>query len=229
MSVGQDALAVLFSDLARALQQQDDPDATLAEIVQAAVQLIPGSDEGSISVVLDRKHVTSHAPSGELAELVDALQNTVGQGPCLDAAYEHKTVRVSDMAGEPRWPEFARLASEAGVASMLSFQLYVEGDDLGALNLYATTAGAFDDDSEHIGLLFASHAAIAYAAVRKQSGLVDAIANRQQIGQAQGILMERHKLTADQAFGLLVQASQHHNVKLRELAAQLVRSGELPG
>jgi hypothetical protein len=111
---------------------------------------------------------------------------------------------------------------------MLSFQLYVEGDNLGALNLYSRTPVAFDDESEHVGLLFASHAAIAYDAVRQQTGLARSVATRQLIGQAQGILMERHKITADQAFGLLVRASQHRNTKLRDVADALVHSGELP-
>ena len=224
----QDELAVQFSELARALQQSDDPHRTLEGIVQAAVQLIPGADEASISAVLGRQRVTSEAPSGELARAVDALQDELGQGPCLDAAYEHETVRVADMATDTRWPTFTKRALQAGAAGMLSFQLYVEGDNLGALNLYARTAGAFDDESEHVGLLFASHAAIAYAAVRQQAGLARSVATRQLIGQAQGILMERHKITADQAFALLVQASQHRNTKLRDIADALVNTGALP-
>ena len=227
-SVGHDELAVQFSELARALQQPDDPDRTFAAIVQAAVQLIPGVDEASISVVVGRTRVTSEAPSGELARAVDALQDELGQGPCLDAAYEQQTVRVADMASETRWPRFAERASQAGAAGMLSFQLYVEGDNLGALNLYSRQAGTFDDESEHVGLLFAAHAAIAYDAVRQQTGLARSVATRPLIAQAQRILVERHKATDDQAFGLLVRASQHRNTKLRDIADALVRSGDLP-
>lgn len=97
-SVGQDALAVQFSDLARSLQQQADPEATLQDVVRAAVELIPGLDAGSISVVLGRRKVVSEAASGDLPRVVDALQEETGQGPCLDEAYEQETVRVSDMA-----------------------------------------------------------------------------------------------------------------------------------
>lgn len=111
---------------------------------------------------------------------------------------------------------------------MLAFQLYVEGDNLGALNLYAGTAGAFDDESEHVGLLFAAHAAIAYAGVRTQFQLQRAIATRELIGQACGILMERYKLSADRAFAVLVRTSQTGNVKLRDVADQLIHTGELP-
>ena len=226
---GDNELAMQFSDLARSLQQSDDPDRTLDEVVRAAVQLIPGTDEASISAVLNRRRVRSQAPTGELARAVDALQDQLGQGPCLDAVYEQETVRVPDMATETRWPQFTQRALQAGAAGMLSIQLYVEGDNLGALNLYARTPGTFDDESEHIGLLFGSHAAIAYAAVQQQAGLTRAIATRQLIGQAQGILMERHKITADRAFALLVQVSQHRNSKLRDIADALVNTGALPG
>lgn len=228
-ATGLDDLAVQFGELARTLQRPDDPHSTLEEIVRAAVTFIPGADEGSISVVLGRKQVTSEAPSGSLAQTVDALQDQTGQGPCLDAVYQQETVRVADMASETRWPDFTRRALSAGAAAMLSFQLYVEGDNLGALNLYSRRAGGFDDESEHVGLLFASHAAIAYAAARERAGLVRSVATRQLIGQAQGILMERHKVTADQAFALLVRASQHGNVKLRDIAERLTQTGVLPG
>ena len=82
-----DELAVQFADLARDLEQSDDPKRTLGQIVQAAVQMVPGTDEGSISAVLGRRRVASEAPSGELAAAGEALQDQVGQGPCLDAVY----------------------------------------------------------------------------------------------------------------------------------------------
>ncbi len=228
-SDGRDGLAVLFSDFARDVQEQTDPHATLTAIVRAAVELIPGCDEGSISVVRCRRTVTSEAASGELPRVVDALQETVQQGPCLDAVYEQETVRVPDMASETRWPKFATRAHEAGAGGMLSIQLYVEGDNLGALNLFSLRPGAFDDESEHVGLLFASHAAIAYAAAQQKAKMVRTVATRQLIGRAEGILMERHKITGDQAFALLVRASQHRQLKLRDVADRLIHSGELDG
>jgi transcriptional regulator with GAF, ATPase, and Fis domain len=220
-------LAAQLSAFARDVQQQNDLNTTLVGIVQAAVSLIPGCDEGSISVVHARRQIRSQAASGELPRLVDALQEQTGQGPCLDAIYTQQTVQVPDMASEPRWPEFAARAAQAGAGSMLSFQLYVQGDTLGSLNLYGRRAGAFGEESEHTGVLFAAHAAVAFDAARTKSGLTRSVATRQAIGQAQGILMERHRLTADQAFALLIRTSQHANVKLRDLAEQVVVSGDL--
>ncbi|XGX77362.1 hypothetical protein LQK93_00131 [Terrabacter sp. BE26] len=220
-------LARELSNFARMVQADDDPDAVLEHIVAAAVELIPGAEEGSISVVTGRRTVTSQHPSGSLPALVDAAQTETGQGPCLDAAYEHETVRVHDMAGERRWPRFAPRALELGAVSMLSFQLYVEGDNLGALNLYGRTPGGFTPESEEIGLLFASHAAVAFADAGQVHNLRIAVATRDVIGQAKGILMERFQLTAEQAFRVLVKVSQDNNRKLYEVAEELTHTGRL--
>jgi hypothetical protein len=222
-------LAEGLGALARELEAEDDPDALLAAIVAAAVDMVPGAEEGSISVVAARRHVTSHAPTGDMPVQVDAIQEEVGQGPCLDAAYEQQTVRISNLAAEDRWPDFVARASNTGAASMLSLQLYVEGDNLGALNLYARTANAFTDESEQVGLLFAAHAAIAYAGVRKEVQFVNALVSRDLIGQAKGILMERYKITGERAFLVLTRASQTSNRKLHAVAAELVEQGTISG
>lgn len=231
---GQDELAAAFAGFARTVQHQDDPETTLVEIVRAAVELVPGCTDGSISVVLGRRSVSSQAASSDLPVVVDGLQESLGQGPCLDAAYIHETVRVPDMASERRWPLFAARAAAAGAAGMLACQLYVQGDDLGALNLFSRTAGTLDEESEHVALLFAAHAAVAYAAAQQNDASVRTVATRQLIGRAEGILMERHRVSAAQAFSMLVRASQDRHVKLRDIAERLVLSGQfqdgqLPG
>ncbi|GAA3642612.1 GAF and ANTAR domain-containing protein [Microlunatus ginsengisoli] len=219
-----DVLAEGLSALARDLEEHDDPDAILAAIVPAAVAMVPGADEGSISIVLDRRRASSQAATGDLPTLIDAIQNETQQGPCLDSAYEQQTVRVDNLATEQRWPLFSRRASEAGAASMLSLQLYVEGDNLGALNLFSRSPEAFTDESEQIGLLFAAHAAIAYVGAKKQAQLIHALTSRDLIGQAKGILMERYKISGERAFLLLVRLSQDNNRKLVDLADELARS-----
>jgi hypothetical protein len=111
---------------------------------------------------------------------------------------------------------------------MLSLRLYVRGDTLGALNLYASEPDAFTSDSEHIGALFAAHAAVAMSDAQRVQQLQIAADVRDLIGQAKGILMERYKLTAVQAFELLVRASQTTNTRLADIARHLADTGELP-
>jgi GAF domain-containing protein len=228
-SAGHDGLAGRLSDLARALEQQDDVELTLDAIVHAAVGTVPGAEHASISVVRRRREVVTRASTSELPWQVDHAQYETAQGPCLDALFEQLTVRVSDMPGERRWPDFTVRAAELGVGSMLALQLYVDGDDLGALNLVSTEQGAFGDESEHVGLLFASHAAIAMAGAEQEQQLRSALYTRDLIGQAKGILMERFKVTGDRAFRLLVHVSQTSNRRLPDVAEDLVQSGELPG
>lgn len=216
-----DVLAESLSALARDLERTDDADAMLTAVVAAAVAMIPGAEDGSISTVAARRRITSSAHTGDLPVQVDAIQEDVRQGPCLDAINQQQTVRVADLATETRWPLFAQRASHTGARSMLSLQLFVDGDNLGALNLFARTPDAFTDESERIGLLVATHAAIAYAGVRKATQLGQAVMSRDLIGQAKGILIERHQINGEQAFQMLTRTSQNSNRKLNDIAAEL--------
>ncbi len=220
-------MARRLSELARDLQAEDTLQDTLDGIVRAAVTDVPGAQYAGISLVKARRKVRTPAWTDELVRACDQAQYETRQGPCLDAVYEERTVRLSDMRTEERWPEFTKRAAELGIATMLCFQLFVEGDNLGALNLYSQTDGAFDDESEHVGLLFASHASVAMAGAQRHEQLDRALATRDLIGRATGILMERHKLTSEQAFTLLIRASQITNTKLRDIADRLVTTGEL--
>ncbi|MEU4745579.1 GAF and ANTAR domain-containing protein [Actinosynnema sp. NPDC023658] len=227
-TIGDDDLAAQLNEVARTLHQQDSAQDTLDVIVRAAVGTIPGAGHAGITTIVGKREVRTIALTDDLPREVDQIQYDTGQGPCLTALYQQKIVSVPDLAEEGRWPLFAKRAVAMDVASMLSFRLYVEGDDLGALNLYAPEVKAFDDESVHVGLLFAGHAAVALATAQEREHLAEAVETRDLIGQAKGILMERHKLTADEAFTLLVRASQRSNTRLRALAEQLTRTGELP-
>ncbi|WP_459546850.1 GAF and ANTAR domain-containing protein [Nocardia sp. X0981] len=221
-------LAVRLGDLARYLEAQDDVKSTLAGIVETAVHTVPGAAYAGISVFAGRKTMRTPVASADIVYRVDRAQIDTGEGPCLDVLYETHTVSLPDTSDEPRWPRFAARAAELGIGSMLSFRLYVTAQDLGALNVYSPLPRAFTPESERVGPLFAAHAAVAMASAQQVTQLEQAIDTRDLIGQAKGILMERHKLTADQAFALLVRASQHTNTKLAVIAGYLSDTGELP-
>jgi GAF domain-containing protein len=222
-----DDLSQRLADMARDMQRQADSPAVMDIIVAAAVGTVPGAEEASISLAERGRRVVSSAATGDVPRRFDEVQTETRQGPCVDAMYEHATIRVDHLAHDDRWPELARRAGEIGVASMLCFQLFVEGDDLGALTLLARRPGAFTDESERIGLLLASHAAVAVAQAQKLTHLSTALANRDIIGQAKGVLMERYKITSDQAFALLAKVSQDTNSKLHEVAETLTHTGVL--
>jgi GAF domain-containing protein len=219
-----------MGQVARSLQEEHgDVEATLAAITRAAVGNVPGTDECAVTLVTGRRRVESRAATAELPREIDAIQERLGEGPCLSAVYEQTTVRLDDLEHEQRWPRFAAAVAGLGMRSMLSFQLFVAGGNLGALNLYAREAHAFDEGSESIGLVFASHAAIALAGAQQEARMRTAMGTRELIGQAQGILVERFKVTPDAAFQILVRASSHTNRKVADIAADLVSTGVLAG
>jgi len=222
-------LGEIMGQVARSLQEEHgDVEGTLRAITHAAVGSVPGTDEAGITLVLDRRKVESRAPTGDLPREIDRAQERLGEGPCLDAVFEQPTVRIRDIGDEDRWPRFTAEAADLGVRSMLSFRLFVTGGKLGALNLYSVHSRAFDEESESIGLVFASHAAIALAGAQHEDQLRAALASRDLIGQAKGILMNQFKLTADQAFQVLVRASTRTNRKLSDIAEELCATGALP-
>lgn len=223
-------LADLMSRTAPRLQEEHgDVESTLEAITATAITVVPQAEDCSISYVTGRSKVEPRASTGDLPGAVDALQERLQQGPCPDAVWGQQNVRVDDVAADDRWPEFARQASALGVGSMTCFQLFVQGDQLAGLNLYAGRPGAFDDESQDIGQMFAAHAAVAVAGAEHEENLRTAVSSRDVIGQAKGILMERHKITADQAFGVLARVSQELNRKLSDIAREVSGTGALPG
>ena len=223
-------LGEVMGQLARALQEEHgDVAKTLEAITAAAVRSVPGTDECGITLVTGRRKVESRAPTGELPRTVDGIQERLAEGPCLSAVYEQQTVLVEDIRSEERWPRFAAEVADLGVGSMLSFQLFVTGGNLGALNLYSRQSHAFDADAESIGLLFATHASVALAGAQQEERMRTAMTSREVIGQAQGILMERFRFTGAQAFQVLARASSHTNRKVADIAEELTTTGDLPG
>ncbi|QGK68302.1 ANTAR domain-containing protein [Allosaccharopolyspora coralli] len=223
----------LLATLARQLAAEDDVDAVLRRTVQTSLTQIEGAERAGITMTT-RGSVSTPVASDELVCVLDKHQYSTGEGPCLSAAFEHEPViRVDDLSTDRRWVEFSTAVAHLGVRSMLSFQLYTtdagaHATTLGALNIYAEAPYAFTDDAVHIGTLLAAHAAVAATAAAEQANLRIALQSRDVIGQAKGVLMERFKLTPEQAFDLLIAASQHTNQKLREVAEHLTTTGQLP-
>ncbi|WP_445183492.1 GAF and ANTAR domain-containing protein [Pseudonocardia sp. Cha107L01] len=215
-------LAQRMSELAGRLQDEDSRDGTLRAIVHSALDLVPGTQWAGISLI-QGKRVTAEASSHDLVSELDQLQSDFDEGPCLSAIRQHHTVRIADLAqpGQP-WPRFAAAAAESGVRSMMSLRLFVRRETLGALNLYAAQPDAFTPDSEILADLLAQHASVALAGATREHHLNAALVNRDVLGQAKGILMQRDRLTTLQAFQLLVRTSQETNIKVADVARWLI-------
>ncbi len=221
-----------FSEVAMALFAADTVEATLQRIVELAERAVDGCEAAGIFLEDDGVITTAAASSPFVVE-VDQLQIDTGEGPCLDASRLQSAFFVEDLIDDQRWPTFGPSAVGVGVRSVLAYSLSTARP--GALNLYAHLPAAFGATDRAQGQLFATLARLAVdSAAERAEGhsragnLVDALRTRELIGQAQGILMERERITADQAFGVLRRASQHMNIKLREVAEMLVETGESP-
>jgi len=214
-----------MAQLARGFFRPADLGETLRGVTAAAVELVEAADCASILVVEGRREFRSIGATSELPPQLDAVQERLGEGPCLDAARKNLVVRSDDLRAESRWPGFAAEATKAGVLSTLSFQLYLAEDTMGALNLFSCEAGAFDPQAEAITEVLAAHAAMALSAARTHSQFTSALASRDTIGQAKGMIMERFGVDALAAFDLLRRLSQDSNVPLADLAERIVEAG----
>ncbi len=225
--------AIGLPEVARALLADGSVGTTLARIVATAVETIDGCDSAGFFVVKGGD-VTAPAAAGALAAQLDVLQRELNEGPCLDALAQAGPVYAQDLAEPSPWPAFARAAVDAGVRSSLSVHV-AAGDTPGALNCYAAYPRAFGATDRAKAVMLAVLAGLALSAAEARqaedariANLEAALISRNLIGQAQGILMERERITADQAFDILRRASQHLNIKLRDVAQRLVDTGEGP-
>ncbi|WP_052809430.1 GAF and ANTAR domain-containing protein [Streptomonospora alba] len=218
-------LATALTDLAGALQARRDVSAVCEEVVLAGARFVPDAEDAVLSLA-ERKGMRTAAATGESAQRMGALQYWCRQGPSIQAIDDGTPVRVDSLRHESRWPEFTRRVIQREGGSVLTLPLTVEGRAVGALMLWARKDEAFDAVDERIGTLMAAHAAVAVAGARERGHLRAALDSRDVIGQATGILMERRRISAHEAFGLLSGASQHMNRKLREVAERLVWSGD---
>jgi GAF domain-containing protein len=227
---------------ARALEQlgslalrEHSMESLLQRVVDLTKLVLAGDLEASISLLTTDKPTTA-VFTGQLALDCDESQYGRGYGPCLHAASSGELTEITDTRSETRWPDYMRQAAERGALSSLSVPLPISEGMAGALNIYAREAHAFDEDSRSAAQKFVPYAAVAVSnmqAYQDARSMADnlqiALESRAVIDQAKGILMERHKLTADRAFQVLARISMQNNLKLRAVAEELVMTGQLPG
>jgi transcriptional regulator with GAF, ATPase, and Fis domain len=213
----QTAMLELTTDFAT----NTEVDRTLARVTALAVDLIDGADYADV-MLIEGATFRSVAPSASVVSDLDRVQRQFNEGPCLDAATSTSTIRSDDLATEPRWPRFAAVALDAGINSALSFQLFTHRHGGGALNLLSKQRNSFSVDGETIGAMLATHAAIALMEADRRKQFESALASRDLIGQAKGMIMKEFSVDAVAAFELMVKLSQDTNTVLRTVAQQVI-------
>jgi GAF domain-containing protein len=225
-----DTGSISESALAEAARRvADNPDVQKA--LQAVVDLAISSCNchgASVTLVRADGGAETSATSSALIEEADDLQYAFDEGPCLRAAEQGGAYLIANTATDSRWPRWGPAVAAMGLRSVLSIHLFTDHRVLGALNLYYETHDDFSDDEIEVAKVVAAHASVALAKVRSERDLWRAIDSRHLIGQAQGILMERFKISPEKSFSVLRRYSQEHNIKLRDVAGGLIRTGQLP-
>lgn len=221
-----------FEELAAALRQEGGGPPDPERITKLAAKAVPHSAHCGVTLLRGRSRPTAVAATDELPPRVDEMQYETGEGPCLSASEDNDTYWVDDLTIDQQWPIFARrCVAETEVRSMFSIQLHLQGDDRAAINFYGQKAGAFDELDMGTGAIFGPFVAMALQSqLREQesSHLRTALQGSREIGIAVGILMARKLLTSEEAFEQLRQSSQNLNRKLRDIAAEVEWTGELP-
>jgi ANTAR domain/GAF domain len=227
-------LAELFSDIARELGTALDANAALDALVVVAARRVDGAEYAGITVGRDGERFQTVAATDDVVRRVDQIQYELGSGPCVDAVVDDTTCKAPDLRDDPRWPEFGpRCVEETGIVSMLSTRFCVESVAglIAGLNMYSHRPAAFDEESEAVAHLLATHGSVVVGradAQAKSRNLLRALETSREIGMAMGIIMATHKVPRDQAFDLLRIASQHRHRKLAEIAAEVAETGTLP-
>jgi len=227
-------LTTAVRTLSRLLLAEETLETTLDRVAGLACRTLSPCDLASVTLVTDGRPTTPAHTAPEADEL-DRAQYRSRRGPCLEAYQVRRAVRRTIGEGSPAWPEFADEAEKTGIRSVLAVPLLVDSDrPLGALNLYSKTAPSYSDADEETAVLFSEQAAVACANAEVYwrtyaltEHLREALESRDVIGQAKGILMARRGCTPDAAFEALRRVSQHRNVKLRQVAEQVVYLGDL--
>ncbi len=217
--------AAIFDELAGIIYGGADYDEVYTALCFAATSLVDGCDHASLMLRREQEYRTL-AATDAVAEQVDELERKHGDGPCIDALSVEVPQVDPDLTQASQWPELAReIVATTPVRGAAGFRIVVGNRKVGALNLFADEPGALTDTSANQGIILASFASVALAAVQSQhkaESLSKGLTSNREIGKAVGLMMAFHKISDEEAFEILRKASQDMNLKLTEVARQIV-------
>ena len=223
-------LAAVFARMSGLLLSSESVSTALDLLTALALETVPGSAGAGVTLV-DGGRRTLSASTDPRVEVADALQYELDEGPCLAAATGRQVVRVDDTAAEERWPRWGAAAAGLGLRASLSAPLVAGARSMGALKVYGEEPAAFGAREEQLLTMFAAQSAILVAHVEAQEraqrlseGLRRAVRSRDVVSMAKGVLMARHGVDEETAFGMLVARCGDGTTTLGEAAGSLVRS-----
>ena len=219
---------VSMARLSAEIVESDSERQTIEQLVAAAIETIEVA-HGGVTLLGGRGgKLVSMGTTGPQVQQADDLQHELVEGPCVETAVTGRIVWSDDLRDDERWPRWGPQVASLGFRRILSAELHDRHRRIGALNLYGTEVRDFTADERDLASMLARQAAAAFSRLRTEHDLLEALSTRTLIGQATGIMMERFAIDADRAFEVLRRYSQDYNIKLRDLAQQLVEYRDLP-
>lgn len=218
--------AALSTQLGRQILTSDG----LEQALHTAAEKVPavvGVDAASITLREQGRWRTAASTHNQIVQ-ADQLQYELDQGPCVDATADEEHYVVPDLARDPRWGQWGPQAARLGLGSILAVHVNITAKPVGALNLYTWSRRPYDADDIYLGYLVADQIGATLGAVLKIENMGIGMTQRTSIGQAQGIVMEHYDMDAEPAWRAMVRVSQDNNIKIRDLATEIIRSRQLP-
>jgi GAF domain-containing protein len=212
----------LVSSMALEIHGVDSPAEAIDRVAHYARVAVDANDSG-IMLVRARGKVETPAGTSDNITKAHALQAELDEGPCLAAIRGGESTYVTgDATTDPRWPAWGPRVAELGYRSVVSVRLETNERQYGSLNAYSADVDAFSQQDVEVMELLGTHASVAIAASQKVDDLQTALDSRTSIGQAQGILMAVYDLDAEAAFQYMRRLSMHGNLRLVEIASQVI-------
>ena len=218
----------LFQALARLIYIGSSFEEVYQHLVDTAPQVVSGCDHASLMLAKRDGYVTA-AASDEVARHIDELERELGEGPCVDAIDEEVGQIDADITKHSSWPRLAeRVLAETPVRGMAGYRIVLEGKKVGALNLFSDTPGVLEHTGDEGAVLsaFASVALMSLGQRERAESLSRGLASNREVGKAIGLLMAAHQIGSDEAFELLRKASNDMNMKLTEVAREVIDNAE---
>ena len=215
----------VFRDISRIVYACDHIDEVYDAVCSAAPRIVTGCDHASLTLLRDGKFVTA-ASTDDTARAIDAMEREIGNGPCVDAIKDEAAYIDADLTDGSPWPELAsRVLAQTPVRGMSGFRLIVDEQKAGALNLFSDAPGRLTVESVNQSVLLASFVSVALMAATQRENarsLREGLQSNREIGMAVGLLMAFHEINDEEAFAILRRTSRDMNVRLSDIARQIV-------
>ncbi|MGP4031770.1 GAF and ANTAR domain-containing protein [Pseudarthrobacter sp. 1C304] len=226
-----DEAALHLQDLLMGTENVEDFLGRLAEFSAAMLRQATGA-EIECGVTLQRRRKTMTVTgSSPRAVVLDRIEQSMGDGPCIEALRTKSVVLLADVATDPRWPAYQEHLAAHGCRSTLGVPLEIGPDATAALNFFAPSTGVFTQGVINEAAGFADLAGRSLRlAVRigiaqsRAEDLQAAMEHRTSIDLACGVIMAQNRCSQEEAMGILTKVSSNRNQKLRDVAADILRN-----